>query len=262
MRNSSKIWTCISKDNLEKITKQSTTLRQILIALNIKDIGGNYTTLKRRLIYEKIDFSHIPIGLSNCFGRKFMRDKIIYNFNEVFVENSIYSRGVAKQLILQNNLLKKCCSICQLLPEWNNKKLVLILDHINGVRNDHRLINLRFVCPNCNSQLDTHCSKNLKTKQISIKQVTQELRQRKIIENKNREKERESIIKEILSTQENKYGILEKISKKLKITHTHARRICDHLQVSVNKRKSGGGSTVEHSTWAREVGGSSPLHQN
>jgi hypothetical protein len=40
----------------------------------------------------------------------------------------------------------------------------LILDHKNGIRNDNRLINLRIVCPNCNSTLETHCGKQRKNK--------------------------------------------------------------------------------------------------
>ncbi len=36
----------------------------------------------------------------------------------------------------------------------------LILDHINGTRDDNRLENLRIVCPNCAATLDTHCSRN------------------------------------------------------------------------------------------------------
>jgi transposase-like protein len=35
----------------------------------------------------------------------------------------------------------------------------LILDHINGVGNDHRIENLRIVCPNCAATLDTHCGR-------------------------------------------------------------------------------------------------------
>jgi hypothetical protein len=34
------------------------------------------------------------------------------------------------------------------------------LDHINGIRNDHRISNLRFLCPNCDSQTSTFCGKN------------------------------------------------------------------------------------------------------
>ena len=41
------------------------------------------------------------------------------------------------------------------------KKITLILDHINGFNRDHRLKNLRWVCPNCNSQLETTNGKNV-----------------------------------------------------------------------------------------------------
>ena len=38
---------------------------------------------------------------------------------------------------------------------WNGKDLKLILDHKNGVNGDNRPKNLRFLCPNCNSQEPT-----------------------------------------------------------------------------------------------------------
>jgi len=38
---------------------------------------------------------------------------------------------------------------------------VLVLDHINGVNNDNRLENLRFLCPNCNSQTATFAGKHI-----------------------------------------------------------------------------------------------------
>lgn len=40
----------------------------------------------------------------------------------------------------------------------------LILDHINGVADDHRLENLRIVCPNCAATLDTHCGRHNRRK--------------------------------------------------------------------------------------------------
>ena len=45
--------------------------------------------------------------------------------------------------------------------KWQGQDLSLQLDHINGVNNDHRVKNLRFLCPNCYSQTDTYGGKNV-----------------------------------------------------------------------------------------------------
>ena len=61
-----------------------------------------------------------------------------------------------KKRIIDNNLLEYKCECCGLEPFWNGKPLLMVLDHINGKNNDNRLENLRFVCSNCDSQLDTY----------------------------------------------------------------------------------------------------------
>ena len=40
------------------------------------------------------------------------------------------------------------------------KKMALELDHINGINNDNRLENLRWLCPNCHAITDTYAGKN------------------------------------------------------------------------------------------------------
>jgi Zn finger protein HypA/HybF involved in hydrogenase expression len=89
--------------------------------------------------------------------------------DQVFVENSTYARHNLKRRIIKEQLLPYKCGCCGNTGEHNNKALVLQLDHINGINNDHRLANLRFLCPNCHTQQDTYAAKNIvKQKNITV----------------------------------------------------------------------------------------------
>ena len=78
----------------------------------------------------------------------------------VFVKNSTIHRSVVKKRF--KKLVPYTCSICSQNDTWKDKNLVLVLDHINGINNDNRVENLRFLCPNCNSQTDTFTGRNTK----------------------------------------------------------------------------------------------------
>lgn len=52
------------------------------------------------------------------------------------------------------------CSICGCKQVWNGRELVFILDHISGDATDNSRPNLRMICPNCDSQLDTYKGRN------------------------------------------------------------------------------------------------------
>lgn len=43
---------------------------------------------------------------------------------------------------------------------WNGQALPLVLDHIDGVRQDNRPDRLRYLCPNCEAQLPTRGGRN------------------------------------------------------------------------------------------------------
>lgn len=70
-----------------------------------------------------------------------------------------YGYGVLKMRLLASGIKKNKCENCG-ISEWMGKKLIIQLDHHNGDRYDHRLENLRMLCPNCHSQTSTYCGKN------------------------------------------------------------------------------------------------------
>ncbi len=88
--------------------------------------------------------------------------RTIFSNDDILVENSSYPRHRLKERLINQNLLEYKCQQCGNIGSHNDKPLVLQLDHINGVNNDNRLKNLRFLCPNCHTQQDTYAAKNIK----------------------------------------------------------------------------------------------------
>lgn len=81
---------------------------------------------------------------------------------DLFQKNSIASRSKIKREFVK--LVEYKCSECYNVGEHNGKKLVLELDHINGVNSDNRFENLRLLCPNCHSQQKTSNRRNTNPK--------------------------------------------------------------------------------------------------
>lgn len=88
---------------------------------------------------------------------------------QVFCEHSTVARQHVKKKIIQRKLIPYECFRCKNIGEWMGNPLILVLDHINGINDDNRLENLRFVCNNCDSQLDTYKKRNFVKKQHVLK---------------------------------------------------------------------------------------------
>lgn len=140
-----------SDNEFREIVLQSSSYKDCLQNLGYASNSGSSTNkLKQKIEALQIDTSHFT---SNA--------PIARSVENIFIENSTASQKVLRQWYLKGQYSPYKCAICGQEPFWNGKELTLILDHINGYNKDDRLENLRWVCPNCNYQLETTNGKNI-----------------------------------------------------------------------------------------------------
>ena len=74
-------------------------------------------------------------------------------------EQPQYQRVGIKRRLFAEGLKDEKCEMCG-ISEWLGYKIGLELDHINGNSYDHRIDNLRILCPNCHATTSTYRGKN------------------------------------------------------------------------------------------------------
>ena len=150
-----KLMDTYSDSEFRTIIKQSKNYRECVNKLGYKSYSGSsLKILKQRIKELNIDTSHftstIPVKRTK---------------ENVFCENSTANQATLRRWYMKGHYTEYKCAICGQEPFWNGKNMTLILDHINGNNHDDRLENLRWVCGNCNLQLDTTNGKNRYYKQ-------------------------------------------------------------------------------------------------
>ena len=141
---SSKVYS-VSDEEFEKIVSNSNSYSDCLRALGLGTRGGSSTDILKKRINElncSINHFHAP-------NKRSANAK--YSLDEILIENSTYANiSSLKTRLIREERLEYKCAICG-INSWLNQPLALQLDHINGINNDHRIENLRFLCPNCHS---------------------------------------------------------------------------------------------------------------
>lgn len=141
---------------LEKVVKESLSLSNVCRLLDVPNNGGTRSVIKKRIVEYNIDTSHFT-GQAHLRGghssNKLSADAIL-----------IYGGTAVKASQLRRALMESgreyICEECNSEPRWNNKPLVLQVDHKNGDRKDNTKENLRFLCPNCHTQTSNWGIKN------------------------------------------------------------------------------------------------------
>jgi transposase-like protein/Zn finger protein HypA/HybF involved in hydrogenase expression len=158
----------ITKEELEKIVKESLSISDVCRSLNIVANGGNYKTIHSKLKLWNINVSHFT-GQAWNVGKRFKPFCKTIPLSEILIENSTYTNNHSlKKKLIKEGVKKNECENCQ-LTEWMGKPLSIQLRHNNGNNTDNRIENLTMLCPNCHSQTETYAGKNLPRKLRKIR---------------------------------------------------------------------------------------------
>jgi transposase-like protein len=149
----------LSERDVRAAVAASLSYAEVLRRLGLRAAGGNHRTV-RKYVEEiwRIPTDHFD---PNEARRRASSGRAV-PLADVLVRGSTYHRGHLKRRLLAEGLKRSECEICGQGDQWRGRPMSLVLDHINGEHDDHRLENLRILCPNCNATLDTHCGRQKK----------------------------------------------------------------------------------------------------
>ena len=144
------------KRNLSEATVVEVCKRSNSMAMAAAELKIHFNTLKRLALLYNCYYPNQGLrGGNKKAPAKIQLDKILAGDHPSFQTYKL------KQRLLKEKLIENKCCICG-ISSWNNQQLNLELDHIDGNRINHKISNLRLLCPNCHSQTDTYRSKNQK----------------------------------------------------------------------------------------------------
>lgn len=174
----------LSDEQFVELLKKSSTISEVLFKLGytVKGNSWGYSQIKRRM--DDLNLDHSIFKGKSAIIKTTKLNNI--KKEDILKENCKHQRTVLRRYIIKNNLIPYKCAICG-CTEWQGKTLSLELDHINGINNDNRLENLRFLCPNCHSQTSTYGSRNqqLNNSKYDISEELRNIVEKKYNEVKN-----------------------------------------------------------------------------
>lgn len=151
-----------TKEQLEDACKKAKSYRNVMVQLGLKEAGGNYTTIKKKISEFQIDITHFT-GKGWNKGLAFKPNPSIPT-TQLLVSNSNYQSHKLRKRLLRENYFEHKCYSCN-LTEWMNYPITLELEHIDGDHTNNQIENLTLLCPNCHSLTPTwrRCKSNSTT---------------------------------------------------------------------------------------------------
>lgn len=150
-----KKWEKFSKEELEKMCRESYSYADLADKIGYSRTGGSGKKAVEEMIYQlHLDNSHFK-------GQAWNKNNFDYSR---FQKGKVIRNGAALKALtfLKGHKCEKCKN-----SFWNGEKIPLEIHHKDGDHLNNELDNLQLLCPNCHFLTDNYCGKNKKNRNIS-----------------------------------------------------------------------------------------------
>lgn len=146
-----------TKELLEEVVATSLSIAQVIRALGLREAGGTHSHISRKLKEYEVDTSHFLGQRANCGanhkgGKRSTPDEVLTKR----MAGRRQHAHILRRALIEAGVEYKCAG-CGNSGTWNNKPLMLQVEHKNKDWLDDRKDNLEFLCPNCHSQTPGWC---------------------------------------------------------------------------------------------------------
>ncbi|MFJ3618533.1 HNH endonuclease signature motif containing protein [Streptomyces iakyrus] len=144
------------REDITRAVAASHSLSGVLRVLGLSPLGGSGRAKARRSIeFYGLSTGHFT-GQGHFRGTPSPRRKSADQILVHRAPGSPRTQTVLLRRALDDLGVAHVCSECGTGESWQGRRLVLEIDHIDGDRLNNRIENLRYLCPSCHSQTQTH----------------------------------------------------------------------------------------------------------
>ena len=164
-----------TKEWLQELCQSSYSYAEVLNKAGRKQGGGAQQTLKKKIAEFEIDISHFTgQRWQESPNQSPQKGREKYSLEEVFIKNSPVTQKVLRGYVERHNVLEYKCVKCGCDGHWQDGKIALEIDHIDGDNSNNKIKNIRYLCPNCHALTETYRGRNKALKNQCVETIHQQ----------------------------------------------------------------------------------------